>query len=93
MSETNGPLPRSEFWMRIAGVAFGLWALMIPVGVSMLREAFTTSTAASDNLARRVNDSTAQMQSRISVLEARQALVLIQLETMSRKIDELRDHK
>jgi len=93
MSETNGPLPRSEFWMRIAGAAFGLWALMIPLGVSMLREAFTTSTAASDNLARQVNESTAQMQSRIAVLEARQSLALIQLEALTRKVDEMRDHK
>ena len=79
--------------MRVAGVAFGLWALMIPVGVSMLRDAFTTSTLAATRLAEQVADSTAQMQSRIAVLEARQALVLIQLEALTRKVDEMRDRK
>jgi hypothetical protein len=31
------PQARADFWMRVASLCFGLWALAIPIGVEILR--------------------------------------------------------
>jgi len=31
------PKVRADFWMRVASICFGLWALAIPIGVEVLR--------------------------------------------------------
>ena len=90
MSETNGPLPRSEFWQRAAAVAFGLWAISIPLGVSMLRDSFSSSSIAATRLTEKVSDDVSTTAAKMAAFEARQQLVLARLEVLERKIDDLR---
>jgi len=93
MTETNGSLSRSEFWMKSAAIAFGLWALMIPVGISMLRDSFYDSHTSVTKLAEKLNTDIVTTQSRLATLEARQATVLARLELIERKLDDIRERK
>ena len=93
MTETNGSLSRSEFWMKSAAIAFGLWALMIPVGISMLRDSFYDSHASMTKLTEKLNTDTTLTQSRLAALEARQVAVLARLELIERKLDDIRERK
>ena len=93
MTETNGSLSRSEFWMKAAAIAFGLWALMIPVGISMLRDSFYDSHASMTKLTDKLNTDTTLTQSRLAALEARQVAVLARLELIERKLDDIRERK
>ena len=86
-------MSRSEFWMKAAAIAFGLWALMIPVGISMLRDSFYDSHASVTKLAEKLNTDTVSTQSRLATIEARQATVLARLELIERKLDDMRDRK
>ena len=91
MSEsTNGPLPRSEFWQRAAAVAFGLWAISIPLGISMLRDSFSVSSAAATRLTEKVSEDVSTTAARMASFEARQQLVLARIEVLERKVDDLR---
>lgn len=43
--DSNNKLSRAEFWQRAAAASFSLWALMIPLGVQMLRSALQDAAA------------------------------------------------
>jgi hypothetical protein len=88
------PLGRAEFWMRIAAWAFGLWSLMIPVGVMMLKASFDKSSASISKLAdehgafvNRFEAYVLNMERRVTIIEERQSRVLKALEDMDGRMD------
>ena len=88
-SNEREPLSRSEFWMRVAGASFGLWALMIPLGIAMLSSTFERAAkanveAASEIIAfnRRFEAYVLNMERRFTIVEERQAYVLKRLSDM-----------
>ena len=79
METSNEPLSKTEFWMRIAGWSFALWALMIPVGILMVRGAFDSATKANIDVAveissfsRRFDAYALNMERRVTIIEERQ---------------------
>ena len=79
METSNGALSKTEFWMRVAGASFGLWALMIPVGILMIRGAFDSATKANTDAAveiasfsRRFDAYALNMERRMTIVEERQ---------------------
>jgi len=86
-------ISKVDFWMKAAAVSFALWSLMIPVGISMLRDSFYDSHASVTKLAEKLNTDIVTTQSRLATLEARQATVLARLELIERKLDDIRERK
>lgn len=66
-------LKRSEFWMRAAALSFGLWALMIPIGISMLRESASAIASQQHEFLSRFEAYALQVEKRMTVLEERQS--------------------
>jgi hypothetical protein len=88
------PLSRAEFWQRVAGVSFGVWSLMIPLGVWMLTSTFErTAVISRDSAAefivfvRRFDDYVLLTERRMTIVEERQASVLKTLDEVGTKID------
>ena len=89
-SEGDSKLSKTEFWMRVAGASFGLWALMIPVGVAMLSNTFqktaqTNIEAASEIVSfnKRFEAYVLNMERRVTIIEERQNYVLQLLDAMN----------
>jgi hypothetical protein len=85
------PLSRSEFWMRVAGASFGLWSLMIPLGVWMLNNTFDRvahqqidATGELVQFNRRFEAYVLNMERRVTIIEERQGRVLKELEEIDR---------
>lgn len=85
----DSKLTKSEFWMRVAGASFALWALMIPIGITMIGGTFEKATrsnieAASDIVAfnKRFESYVLNMERRITIIEERQMNVINMLNDM-----------
>jgi hypothetical protein len=76
MQQIADPLPRSEFWMKIAGACFALWALMIPIGIAMVRSTFSDVAQANMTLASTLTEYKLLTERRITLLEERQSAVI-----------------
>jgi cysteine sulfinate desulfinase/cysteine desulfurase-like protein len=90
VDEGDSKLTKSEFWMRLAGASFGLWALMIPVGVMMIGGVFERATktnieAASEIVAfnKRFEAYVLNMERRVTIIEERQNRVLQAIDSMN----------
>ena len=68
----SDPLARSEFWRRVAGASFGLWALMFPILVATMRSAINDASASSAAVAAALVDYKLATERRITLLEERQ---------------------
>jgi len=77
MNGNGEPLSRAEFWMRIASVCFGLWALMIPLGIAILRNTLNEASVASQAVANELTVYKLLTERRITLLEERQQAVLL----------------
>jgi hypothetical protein len=66
MDESDG-----SFWYKIAAWAFGLWAVMIPLGVSMIRSAISASATTQDKFLADFHAYVLQMERRVTILEER----------------------
>lgn len=85
------PLSRTEFWMRVAGASFALWAFMIPIAIAMLRGSFQDATTESARIATQNATFIAEFKQyvllserRLTLLEERQSMVL-------RRLDQIED--
>ena len=89
-------LGRAEFWQRVAAVSFGLWSLMIPLGVWILSNSFSAamranSDQAADSAVFRKNFEVyvLNMEKRMTIVEERQAVVIRSLNDFDARIDSL----
>jgi hypothetical protein len=73
-STTN--LTKSEFWMRVAGVGFSLWALMIPIGISMIRAAADRLVDSQSALQVKMDTYILTTERRLTIIEANQQRLL-----------------
>jgi len=87
--DNNGKLSKAEFWMRIAGASFGLWSLMIPLGIWMLGNTFEKASRTSIENAvefnvfnKRFEAYVLGMERRITIIEERQNRVIATLESI-----------
>jgi len=83
-------LSRAEFWQRVAGISFGLWSLMIPIGIWMIGNTFEHAMKSSleqanelANFNRRFELYVLTMERRIVLVEERQSRVLATLEALA----------
>lgn len=67
-------MSNEEFWMRVAGGSFALWALMIPIGVAMLRTSFTDAVAETKALNAALMQLRIDLEHRLTQLEQRNSL-------------------
>ena len=88
--ENDVKLSKAEFWMRIAGASFGLWSLMIPIGIWMLSNTFERaskntldSSVEIVQFNRRFETYVLNMERRITIIEERQNRVLNTLEDIA----------
>jgi hypothetical protein len=88
----NAPaaLTRVEFWQRVAGVAFGLWALMIPIGIGMVRSAVGELIQHDKDQAERLNNYVLAMERRVTLIEERQQRVLMTLSEHQAILNDIR---
>ena len=86
--ERNTSLSKVEFWSRVAALAFGLWALMIPIGIIAMRDGIKDSSTAYLALADKINTYILQNERRLVLLEDRQRFVLEQLKDYDKRIEE-----
>jgi hypothetical protein len=80
-------LSRAEFWQRAAAVAFGLWAIMIPIGVAVIRESISELVKHDREQSEQFNTYMLQMERRITLIEERQQRVLTMLSEHDRRLD------
>ena len=87
-------LSKTEFWQRAAAVAFGLWALMLPLGVALVRDSVAELVKHDRDQADRLNNYILAMERRVSLIEGdRQHVIdiLIDLREHDKKVDALMD--
>jgi hypothetical protein len=84
--ETEGKF-RVEFWMKVAGVAFGLWAVMIPIGVLMLTSSVDKVIFTQSSFTVEFREYVLAMERRVTLLEERQAQVLKTLQEHKTKFE------
>jgi len=85
---TGEPLSKSEFWSRVAAFAFATWAVMIPIGIAMIRESLNNIAAVdkaqdSDQAAYKLT-----IERRLTTLEINQQRVLATIGEHHSRIDE-----
>lgn len=87
MSEpTDVHLSRAEFWQRAAGLAFGLWALMVPLGVAMVRSAVEDIVRTQQDQIVTFNAYVLGMERRMTLMEERQARTMSALEAYAERL-------
>lgn len=97
VQDLNGDkLSRAEFWQRIAAVSFGLWSLMIPLGIWVLSSSFgaaikTSAEGTAENAVFRKNFElyVLIMEKRMTIVEERQSVVLRSLSELDARVDSL----
>jgi uncharacterized membrane protein YeiB len=85
-------LTRVEFWQRAAALAFGLWAIMIPVGVGMIRNVVAELVEHDRQQADQMSAYVLAMERRVTLIEERQQRVLQTIAEHQAQITELRLH-
>jgi hypothetical protein len=59
----------ANFWLKVASGAFSLWAIMIPIGVSMIRGAISSTLATQEKFLSDFHAYVLQMERRVTTLE------------------------
>lgn len=80
---------RSEFWMKVAAWAFGLWSIMIPIGVTMVSNAVERIVSQQAQFQTEFKEYVLQMERRVTIIEERQSSVLRRLDTINSEHDSL----
>jgi len=80
-----------EFWNKAAAAAFGLWALMVPLAASWVRDAVVKATEESAMFRRDFSEYMRLSERRFTIIEERQNLVLKTLDDIDMRLDRL-DH-
>lgn len=90
-SEGSGSvsLSRSEFWMRVSAALFSVWALVIPIGIEILRSSFNDMLEQQRATASRLDSYVLQMERRTTIVESRQESMMIALQRQQEKIDRI----
>ena len=83
---------RYIFWMKVAAVAFGLWSLMIPIGITLLQKSVDKVVEANEHFLTNFNQYVLSMERRTTLLEERQIQLLKAQEESRKEIDDIR-HK
>jgi hypothetical protein len=78
---------RVEFWMKVAGVAFGLWAVMIPLGVLMLTSSVDKVISTQTSFTVEFREYVLAMERRVTLLEERQSQVIKILQDYKAKFE------
>ena len=76
-----------EFWQKAAAVCFGAWALMIPLGITMLKEGVGEAYNRQKVLITKFDAYQLSMERRVIVLEDRQLRVLEILKDLDRRLE------
>jgi hypothetical protein len=91
--DTSNLSHQHAFWMKVAAATFGLWSIMIPLGVMMVRDAFQAAAreqaeAAADikMMSVRFEQYVLATEKRLILVEDRQALVLRTLGDLQQKV-------
>ena len=71
---------RSDFWMKVAGITFGLWSLAIPFGVVLVRDAIREVVASQEKFQYQFNNYVLTMERRVTLIEERQVNVIKRLD-------------
>ena len=80
-----------EFWNKAAAVAFGLWALMVPLAASWIRDAVMKAAEENMQFRREFAEYSRLIERRITIVEERQTVVMKTLLELDARIDHL-DH-
>ena len=83
---TNGSLSRSEFWMRVAGACFAVWALMLPAGIAIVRNVFTEQQLAAQRVAADLTEYKLATERRLTLIEERQVRGQIAIDSTNARI-------
>lgn len=67
---------RVEFWMKVAAWAFGLWSVMIPLGVVMLQNSVDRVVKVNEAFSLEFNQYVLSMERRVTIIEERQQSML-----------------
>ena len=80
-----------EAWAKVAAAAFGLWALMVPLAASWVRDAVVKATEESAMFRRDFAEYMRLSERRFTIIEERQTVVIKTLSELDARIDRL-DH-
>lgn len=78
---------RTDFWMKVAAITFGLWSIAIPIGVAMMRTSIQEVVSSQERFQQQFTNYVLTMERRVTLLEERQTIVMKKLE----RIDDLHD--
>jgi len=84
---------RTTLWVKIAGAAFGLWSLMIPVGVAMLNSSVETVVASNEKFNVEFKQYVLSMERRVTIIEERQGAVINALKGLDSRTDRLEQER
>jgi hypothetical protein len=59
----------TDFWLKLAAASFGLWAVMIPIGVSLIRSAIAQTATTQEKFLSDFHAYVLQMERRVTTLE------------------------
>jgi hypothetical protein len=82
----------TALWMKIAGAAFALWSVMIPIGVSMLNTSVDSVVAANEKFNLEFKQYVISMERRVTILEERQGAVIQMLQLSQRELERGQNH-
>jgi len=80
---------RADFWVKVAAGAFGLWSLMIPIGVAMLQSSVNRVVDANESFVTEFRLYMLNMEKRVTLLEERQNTSIRMLRDNQKIIDSL----
>ena len=86
-TDAQPSLSRAEFWQRASGVAFGLLAFMIPLGVSVVKAGIEDVLKVQREQIDAFNQYVLSMERRVTLIEERQARVLQAIAEHERKLE------
>lgn len=59
-----------DFWLKLAGIGFGLWSIMIPIGVMIVRAGVDKISASQDAFQKTLHEYMLTMERRVGIIEA-----------------------
>ena len=76
------PLPRSEFWQQAAALAFGAWAIFLPIAAGLVVRSISKFRAQFDDWVREFGEYVVTTERRLTFLETEHKAVMEQLRSM-----------
>jgi len=75
---------RSQFWMRVAGIGFAVWSLMLPIAALMVQSSLSDLAKSNTAMASRLENYILGMEARVTRIEERQSVVMRSIEQLQR---------